>query len=321
MLSVIAYHTFTGGQYFIPQRQLEKHIIDYMRNLPDVQETALEIDSEAVLKAIEAQHGLLIERAKGIYSFSHLTFQEYFTARYIIDQQASDSVQAIINQHFPEDSWREVWLLATSMASSADALLLAMRVRISNFAADEEFIILLKGIQEIVNSNSSFPTHIMRVLALTLVLDRLLGYIGIGAFHFSYSAQQPNWGNHGRYKFQGAPHKFLHALAPYLFFDPDPNFDFSEIPFDPEQPLIKHTIALARSPSLAPALAPAFATTIDGIPALICTRNSIDGITNYLQGCELLARCLNTDCYVSKRTRLHLLDSLLIEPYLPEGIS
>jgi predicted NACHT family NTPase len=44
---------------------------------------ALQLDSEAVLKSIEWQHGLLVERSRRIYSFSHLTFQEYFTARHI----------------------------------------------------------------------------------------------------------------------------------------------------------------------------------------------------------------------------------------------
>jgi predicted NACHT family NTPase len=64
---------------------VEQHIIDYIRNLPGAQEDeeALQLDSEAVLKSIEAQHGLLVERARGIYSFSHLTFQEYFTAKQI----------------------------------------------------------------------------------------------------------------------------------------------------------------------------------------------------------------------------------------------
>jgi len=48
--------------------------------LSTAQTTAAQLNSEAVLKSIEAQHGLLVERAE-IYSFSHLTFQEYFTAR------------------------------------------------------------------------------------------------------------------------------------------------------------------------------------------------------------------------------------------------
>jgi len=38
---------------------------------------ALQLDSEAVLKSIEAQHGLLVERARGI-TLPILTFHEYF---------------------------------------------------------------------------------------------------------------------------------------------------------------------------------------------------------------------------------------------------
>ena len=35
-------------------------------------EETLKTDSVTVLKLIELQHGLLVERARGIYSFSHL---------------------------------------------------------------------------------------------------------------------------------------------------------------------------------------------------------------------------------------------------------
>ncbi|MBO1350960.1 MAG: hypothetical protein EBE86_027955 [Hormoscilla sp. GUM202] len=67
---------------------------EYIRNLPDDSndEETLQLDSEAVLKSIEAQHGLLVERAKIIYSFSHLKFHEYFTAREIIIGKQSSSV-------------------------------------------------------------------------------------------------------------------------------------------------------------------------------------------------------------------------------------
>lgn len=40
-------------------------------------------EGSLVLKAIEAQHGLLIERADELWSFSHLTFQEYFTTQWL----------------------------------------------------------------------------------------------------------------------------------------------------------------------------------------------------------------------------------------------
>ena len=69
LLSQIAAATFEQGQYFFEQRIVEQYIGEYIQNLTDVPMDAeeLEIESEAALKAIEAQHGLLAERARGIF--------------------------------------------------------------------------------------------------------------------------------------------------------------------------------------------------------------------------------------------------------------
>ncbi|MBV8887107.1 MAG: NACHT domain-containing NTPase, partial [Chroococcidiopsidaceae cyanobacterium CP_BM_RX_35] len=74
LLSQIARLTFERGDYFFRQKEVELLIADYIRGLPDAsaEPETLQLDSEAVLKSIEAQHGLLVERARGIYSFSHL---------------------------------------------------------------------------------------------------------------------------------------------------------------------------------------------------------------------------------------------------------
>jgi predicted NACHT family NTPase len=52
-------------------------IVDYLETLQNIDSDAIQcqLDNEAVLKAIEVQNGLLVERERGIYSFSHLTFQ------------------------------------------------------------------------------------------------------------------------------------------------------------------------------------------------------------------------------------------------------
>jgi predicted NACHT family NTPase len=75
---------------------------------------------------MEAQHGLLIERAQKVWSFSHLTFQEYFTAKWFTDRA---DCQGLAN-HITEKRWREVFLLATGMMNRADDLVQLMKQNI-----------------------------------------------------------------------------------------------------------------------------------------------------------------------------------------------
>ncbi|MBD1857990.1 MULTISPECIES: NACHT C-terminal helical domain 2-containing protein [Leptolyngbya] len=137
LLSQIAFNAFMRSEYFFKQKFVEEEIQDYIRNLPDanLDPETLQLDREAVLKSIEAQHGLLVERARGIYSFSHLTFQEYFTARQI---EKSDGDFKEIVCHVTEKRWREVFLLMVGMLRNADKLLLAMKQEIDSLLAKDE---------------------------------------------------------------------------------------------------------------------------------------------------------------------------------------
>jgi predicted NACHT family NTPase len=121
MLARIAAQNFDAGVYFVQQETLVKQITNYLHQLPsgDIDDV---LDAEAVLKAIEVQHGVLVERAHGIYSFSHLTFQEYFTARYIVDNAGSGTLTQLIQRHLMDDRWREVILLTVSLLDNADTL-------------------------------------------------------------------------------------------------------------------------------------------------------------------------------------------------------
>jgi predicted NACHT family NTPase len=136
LLSHLALQTFQQKEYFIKQRRLEGYIADFIGNLREVdsEPEALRIDSEAVLRSIQAQHGLLVERARGIYSFSHLTFQEYFTAREIVATNQIDFLVARIG----ENRWREVFLLTVGMLRNADELIVAMKSHIDLKSRDDE---------------------------------------------------------------------------------------------------------------------------------------------------------------------------------------
>lgn len=143
LLSQIALITFERGDYFFSQQEIEQHISDYIRNFSSASATpeALHFNSQAVLKSIEVQHGLLVERAKGIYSFSHLTFQEYFTARAIVasgDPQALEmALQNLVTQ-ITDKRWHEVFLLIVVMLRSADYLLQLMKQNIDALVVQDE---------------------------------------------------------------------------------------------------------------------------------------------------------------------------------------
>jgi predicted NACHT family NTPase len=143
LLSKIALTTFEKGEYFFKKRDAIHYINDYIRHLPDANtdEEILQGDSEEVLKSIEAHHGLLVERAKDIYSFSHLTFHEYFSAREFVKRQHSseEALQSLVSHISDKDKrWREVFFLAVEMSRSADRLLQLMKNEVDRLVADDE---------------------------------------------------------------------------------------------------------------------------------------------------------------------------------------
>ncbi|MGK7939926.1 MAG: NACHT domain-containing NTPase [Crocosphaera sp.] len=131
LLSKIAAETFSQERYFFDSREVQEIIEDYLCTDCDFQEDkeTLWLTTESVLKSIEIQHGILVERAKGVYSFSHLTFQEYFTARHIIANQGNDleiNLEELVTKMLNQ-SWRDVILLTINLLPNADVFLQKMK--------------------------------------------------------------------------------------------------------------------------------------------------------------------------------------------------
>jgi len=130
---------------------LQRQIKDYICNLPEASADpdALRLDSEVVLKAIEHHHGLLVERARNIYSFSHLTFQEYFTAREIERERQLE----ILVQNIANPRWKEVFYLTAEMLRRSDDFLKLMKSRIDGMlTGDEKLQTFLAWANEKTNS-------------------------------------------------------------------------------------------------------------------------------------------------------------------------
>lgn len=195
MLGRIARTTFEAGKYFCSQQELEGYAKDYIQNLTDASTDpeALDLDSAATLKSMEAQHGVLIERAQGIYSFLHPTFHEYFTARKIVatcNPEAEDdpTLQGLV-EHLTEKRWQEVFLLSAEMLDSADVLLKSMKDRIDGLLAEDEKLqeflswVNQKSLSVEVPYKSAAVRGFYFGLALAEAIDRQFAYI----FDFNFA--------------------------------------------------------------------------------------------------------------------------------------
>ena len=87
-----------------------------------------------MLKALEVQHGLLIEQAQHIYSFSHLTFQEYFIAKWFVECADWEGLLS----HVAKPHWREVFLLATNILNNASDFMQLMGHQVNELLAADE---------------------------------------------------------------------------------------------------------------------------------------------------------------------------------------
>ncbi|WP_242059442.1 MULTISPECIES: NACHT domain-containing protein [Nostoc] len=121
LLSEIAYTGFESDRLFFSQRDIVQQIKTFLAsNLNAPQH----LNGESVLDAIAVQQGILVERAEDVFSFSHLTLQEYLTAQYIDDHR---QVEKLVTQHLTDQRWKEVFLLVAGlMRGGADELLLLM---------------------------------------------------------------------------------------------------------------------------------------------------------------------------------------------------
>jgi predicted NACHT family NTPase len=142
LLSRLAFDTFDKGEYFFKKSTAERYIADYICNIPGASDEDLQLDSEAVLRSIMAQHGLLVERANGIFSFSHLTFHEYFAAKRIVNSSIAQGPETFqkLARHSHDQRWHEVFFLVLGMLDDASSCLLIIKGGIDGILAGDQSV-------------------------------------------------------------------------------------------------------------------------------------------------------------------------------------
>ncbi|HLO85783.1 MAG TPA: tetratricopeptide repeat protein [Nostocaceae cyanobacterium] len=177
----------------VTQREVEEQLAIKMSELNDAEP---ESDSvrQAVgefLRKVRETTGLFVERSPGVYGFMHLTFEEYFAARYIADNDQSKILE-LIKQHLHEPRWSEPLLLALgyygihfpgqvkklierlfSNLQKYQSILQYGEIKIKNSASGDVIICYLQADDELVNNLQEIEFKLQDLLFAGQVLGEI----------------------------------------------------------------------------------------------------------------------------------------------------
>lgn len=168
MFSEIAYEGLSHNppQFLWTSWELQDQISKFLERI--VYE---EIDIQQILKFIEANYGLLTQQAKGIYSFSPLTFQEYFAAEYIVENRQTKFLINFVEQNLLRRQWREVFILTVERMSNADELLKLMFRRINDIVKNSRELQAMLSWLHRMTTNAGISSSAWRAYYLAIDLD------------------------------------------------------------------------------------------------------------------------------------------------------
>lgn len=138
LLAEIAYKAFREDKLLFTKVNLVNHIRGFLLkelNAPS------NLSGETILDAIAIQQGILVEQSPGIYSFSHLTFQEFLAAKYIHENYNNQALSEMVRLYANDKRWEEIFLLVAGLkydATNAINLLLYLNQVAQGFINTEK---------------------------------------------------------------------------------------------------------------------------------------------------------------------------------------
>ena len=149
LLSEIAAVNFKANRLVFSKDELVNQIQDFYQQKTDIYSR---FDASKILGSILVDPGLFVEQAKGIYSFFHLTFQEYLTANHFVKTQ---SIQNLVSNHLHDDRYIKVFLFTAGIMHTADDLLVAMEGETSKTVNIPTLKVLTEWTKQITDASGS----------------------------------------------------------------------------------------------------------------------------------------------------------------------
>ncbi|GGC50364.1 hypothetical protein GCM10011386_48200 [Parapedobacter defluvii] len=120
ILSHLAYNLHVNGKIYFDLETIDSYLSDIIERYGLCRQ-----DIPLVIEEIVDHYGLILEVSKNVYSFSHLTFQEFFAATFLAENRIFQNVDFKFDF---SPFWEEVFVLCASiLPNSSDYLNILLR--------------------------------------------------------------------------------------------------------------------------------------------------------------------------------------------------
>ena len=223
MLSEIAAKNFEANRLFFSKDELITQIREFGEGNANTPQT---FNAPKILDTILIDQGLFVERVRDSYSFSHLTFQEYLTANYIVKD--TRSIKGLAKKHLHNNQWREVFLLTAGLMHEADDLLMAMGAEAAKSINTDRLKLLFGWAKRITSTPNNTYSQITKQ-AFVIHQYYLLNLLN--KFHETVKSKTGQSQDQNLYDYFGFDLYF--DLYLHLYPDRDPDSDFyTDLYFD-----------------------------------------------------------------------------------------